>query len=109
MPTGTGRGCAEAGHERVLVTRFGEVRATRIAYRARGLANVHPADAVLNLPVESYSHGLRRLDAIERATTVRIGKRQVEQLAARAAVDVDNFYAAHTVAPGPDTDALVMT
>jgi hypothetical protein len=120
---GHGRGCAEAGHERVLVTRFGEVRVTRIAYRARGLANLHPADAVLNLPPESHSHGLRKLaaieatrgsfhdasDAIERATTVRIGKRQVEQLTARAAVDVDNFYTAHTVAPSPDTDALVMT
>lgn len=87
------RGWAEAGRQRPLATRFGEVRVTRIAYRARGGADLHPADAVLNLPVEEHSHGLRRLAAaeadrgsfhdaaaaIERATTVRIGKRQVER------------------------------
>src|SRR5205809_4187396 len=110
------RGVAEDGHERGLATRFGPVTVTRIAYRARGQSNLHPADAALNLPAEKHSHGLRRLAAIEaaggsfadaaaaieRATGVRLGRRQVEQLAARAAVDVDAFYAAHTPAPAPD-------
>src|SRR5262245_61581464 len=87
------RGVAEDGHERGLATRFGLVTVTRIAYRARGRANLHPADAGLNLPVEKHSHGLRRLAAIEaargsfadtaaaiwRATGVRLGRRQVEQ------------------------------
>jgi hypothetical protein len=91
------------GHVRGLATRFGQVSVTRIAYRARGRANLHPADAALNLPVEKHSHGLRRLaaieaargsyadtaSAIERATGVRLGRRQVEGLAARAAADVD--------------------
>jgi hypothetical protein len=40
---------------------------------------------------------------------VRIGKRQVEALAARAAVDVDAFSAAHAPEPAADTDVLVMT
>src|SRR6266540_848789 len=54
------RGVAEDRHERGLATRFGQVNVTRIAYRARGRANLHPADAALNLPVEKHSHGLRK-------------------------------------------------
>jgi hypothetical protein len=114
---------AEAGRERLLATRFGEVVVTRIAYRTPGLPDLHPADAVLNLPAEKHSHGLRRLAAveaargsfdaagaaIERATTVRVGKRQVEALAMRAAADVDAFYTARTVEPAPDGDLLVLS
>src|SRR2546421_1619111 len=109
------RGVAEDGHGRGLATRFGPVTVTRIAYRARGRSNLHPADAALNLPVEKHSHGLRRLPPIEaargsfadagaaigRATGVRLGRRQVEQLAARAAADVDRFYTAHAPDPAP--------
>ena len=88
------RGTAEGGHQRRLATVFGDVVVSRVAYRARGRANLHPADAALNLPAETHSHGLRRLAAVEaargsfddaaqavgRATGVRLGKRQVEQL-----------------------------
>ena len=116
------RGVAEGGHAWGLATRFGPVTVTRIAYRARGRANLHPADAALNLPVEKHSHGLRRLAAIEaargsfadagaaigRATGVRLGRRQVEQLAARAAADVDRFYTAHAPDPAPD-DVLALS
>jgi hypothetical protein len=70
-----------------------------MAYRAPGSGNVHPLDAALNLPEEKQSHGLRKLAAIEsargsfdeaaaaitRGTGVNIGKRQVEELARRAA------------------------
>jgi hypothetical protein len=104
--TGVGRPCVEGGHQRALTTVFGEVTVTRLAYRARGHSNLHPADARLNLPVEKHSHGLRKLaaveasrgsfdgaiEAIERATGLRLGKRQVEDLAAAAAVDFDTFY-----------------
>jgi hypothetical protein len=119
---GYGRGVAEDGHERGLATRFGLVTVTRIAYRARGRSNLHPADAGLNLPVEKHSHGLRRLAAIEaargsyadtaaaieRATGMRLGRRQVEALAARAAADVDAFYTAHVPDPAPD-DVLALS
>ena len=58
---------------------------------------------MLNLPAEKYSHGLRRIAAVEaargsfdaaaaaitRATGVRIGKRQVENLATPAGADID--------------------
>jgi hypothetical protein len=116
------RGVAEDGHMRGLATRFGQVSVTRIAYRTRARSNLHPADAGLNLPVEKHSHGLRRLAAleaargsyadtaaaIERATGVRLGRRQVEQLAARAAADVDAFYTAHAPDPAPD-DVLALS
>ncbi|MGH9117492.1 MAG: ISKra4 family transposase, partial [Acidimicrobiales bacterium] len=51
----------EAGHRRPLTTVFGGVGVERLAYRHRGAANLHPADGVLNLPVERHSPGLRRL------------------------------------------------
>jgi hypothetical protein len=104
----------EAGHQRGLVTVFGEVTVTRMAYRAPGAANLHPADAELNLPEEKHSHGMRKLAAIEsargsfesaaqaitRATGAVAGKRQVEQLARRAAADVDAFMPPGVPAPG---------
>src|SRR5258708_31361812 len=58
---------AERGRERPLVTKFGQVTVSRIAYRAPGRANMHPADAALNLPEEKHSHGLRKMTAIEAA------------------------------------------
>jgi hypothetical protein len=55
----------EAEHVRPLQTVFGTVDVTRLAYRRRGERNLYPADAVLNLPQELHSHGLRELAAIE--------------------------------------------
>ncbi|MFU8855226.1 ISKra4 family transposase [Micromonospora sp. SL1-18] len=114
---------AEAGHARGLATVFGKVSVTRIAYRARGVANLAPADGVLNLPVGLYSHGLRRLAAIEaargsfeqataairRATGVGVGRRQVQALAETAALDIDDFYASRRCAGCPDGDIIVLT
>ena len=117
------RGAVEAGHTRALSTVFGEVTVTRLAYRRRGHANLYPADAALNLPVEKHSHGLRRLaaleaargsyddtaDAIERATGVRLGKRQAEALAGRAAADIEDFYAQRRPQPGTGREVLVLS
>ena len=64
---GAPRTRAEKGLTRPLVTRFGQVTVSRIAYRAPGRPNVHLLDAVLNLPEEKHSHGLRKLAAIESA------------------------------------------
>ena len=58
---------AEKGRTRPLVTKFGQVTVSRIAYRVPGRPNVHPLDAELNLPEEKHSHGLRKLAAIESA------------------------------------------
>lgn len=120
---GAARRYAEAGHSRPLATVFGEVTVKRLAYRRKGEANLHPADAALNLPAERHSHGLRRLaavestrgsfeeaaGAVERATGTRVGKRQVEELAARAAADVDAFYAGLDRGPAEDGDVLVLS
>lgn len=113
---GVDRSVVERGHERGLATVFGEVTVRRMAYRRRGSANLHPADSMLNLPVERHSHGLRELAAVESsrgsfddaveairgATGVQVGKRQVEELAGRAAIDFEPFYAA---SPRPTAEA----
>ena len=120
---GAGRGGVEAGHERCLTSVFGEVTFSRFAYRGRGLPNLHPADAVLNLPVEHHSHGLRRLAAIEAsrgsfddaveavrlATGQGVGKRQVESLASAAAADFDDFYRARRPPPAEGADVVVLS
>ena len=107
---------AEKGRTRPLVTKFGQVTVSRIAYRSPGRRNVHPLDAALNLPEEKHSHGLRKLAAIEsargsieaagaavtRATGVTIGKRQLEELARRAAAHVEAFYLQRVISPAPD-------
>ena len=114
---------AEKGRERPLATKFGQVTVSRIAYRAPGAPNVHPLDAALNLPEEKHSHGLRKLAAVEavrgshegaaaavtRATGVKIGKRQAEELVLRAACDVDGFCGDRCPDPAPDDHALVLT
>jgi hypothetical protein len=121
----------ENGHQRGLASVFGAVRVTRKAYRAtparptedpetasapKAAGNLYPADAVLNLPAGRHSAGLARLvavevargsfddaqAAVERATGVRIGKRQVEGLTQSAAVDTDAFYAARPRKPCPE-------
>jgi hypothetical protein len=113
----------ETGHRRTLASVFGPVEVERMAYRRRGHPNLYPADAVLNLPVERHSHGLRRLAATEsvrgsfeqaaaaiaRASGQRIGKRQVEALTARAALDVENFYAVQEHTDSAEDDVLVIS
>ena len=122
-PDGVVRTRAEKGRTRPLVTRFGQVTVSRIAYRSPGRSNVHLLDAALNLPEEKHSHGLRKLaaaeaargsveaagDAVARATGVRIGKRQLEELARRAAAHVEAFYLFRVIDPGPDGWPLVLT
>jgi len=118
-------GAVEAGHHRRLATVFGEVEVRRLAYRRRGQPNLYPADAALNVPAERHSHGLRRLAAteasrgsfeeaaaaLERATGQHLGKRQVEALTARAAVDVEAFYdtRAREAEAGVDSDLLILS
>ncbi|MGH9188345.1 MAG: ISKra4 family transposase, partial [Acidimicrobiales bacterium] len=113
---GVDRPSVEAGHVRALAMVFGEIQVRRLAYRKKGYPNLHPADGALNLPDERHSHGLRRLAAIEasrgsfeataeaiaRATGQRVGKRQVEQLARRAAADVEEFYQQRDHEPADD-------
>ena len=105
---GVPRTRAEPGHDRPVVTRLGEVRVRRIAYRSgvTGAGSLFPRDAVLNLPPLGYSWGLQRLaqmfcgavsyeqahEFVLAATGVSIGKRQLEQIIMAAAADAERFY-----------------
>jgi len=93
-------------HSRSLQTIFGEVTLDRQGYSGRGLESLHPLDAELNLPQESYSHTLQRQIAcatakesfdevaisIRNQTGVTVPKRQVEESARRASRDFELFY-----------------
>ena len=120
---GVVRSRVENGHVRALETVFGTVSVGRLAYRAPGVGNLHPADAALNLPVERHSHGLRKLcalesprgsyedagDAICRQTGVRLGKRQIEELASLVAMDFEDFYETRRPPRSKPGDLLVLS
>jgi len=113
----------EHGRTRTLSTVFGKVTATRIAYRGTGVADLHVADAVLNMPAGMHSHGVAKLAAIEAArgsfaeaservnalTGAGVGHRQVQELAIAAAADIDAFYDALVPAPCTTATLLVMS
>lgn len=109
--------------ERQLETLLGRVPVQRLAYQAPGTTDLHPMDASLHLPRELYSHGIRRMVAKEAArasfdevveivrdyTGASIAKRQVEELAVRAAQDFDAFYEQRAAARDPKDDLLVIS
>lgn len=110
----------ERGRRRLLSTVFGKVTVSRIAYRGDGVGDLHPADAVLNLPAGMHSHGVAKQVAIEASrgsfaeavdrvnalTGAGIAPRQAGELTVAAAADIDDFYAA--LVPEPCTDATVL-
>src|SRR5215813_8066132 len=93
-------------NSRSLTTIFGEVDVARQGYGGRGLESLHPLDAELNLPSDSYSHSLHRQIAVaitkqsydESGTTisshtgVKVPKRQMEQIVRHSAQDIELFY-----------------
>ena len=109
--------------ERQLESLLGRVPVPRLAYQEPGTHDLHPMDAALNLPREMYSHGLRRMVAKEAArasfeevveivrdyTGNEIGKRQVEELAVRAAQDFDAFYEQRAASRDPKADLLILS
>lgn len=106
---------AEQGHRRLLATTVGRVEVARIAYRARGAANLHVADAVLALPARLHSFALRRAvvhevaagplrqarEDVARTTGQQLGTRQLREITSGAARDVRDFYAGRAQEPGP--------
>jgi hypothetical protein len=118
-------GSVEKGHDRGVVSIFGPVRATRLAYRNRREANLYPADARWMLPDDPYSLGMRALAAyhlagggygqarevIEARTGARIGRAQLAGLAEDLAAWVDDFYAQRAAGAGtwlPYSDVIMM-
>jgi hypothetical protein len=103
---GVPRRRAERDHARTVVTWFGPVVVRRLAYRAPGAANLHRADAVLNLPGRRYSWQVQQAAVryalagsyeqaqlwLQDLTGVSVGKQQLEQIVAEAARDAPGFY-----------------
>jgi hypothetical protein len=99
------------------------VEIERIAYRAPKAANLYPADAVLSLPAQRYSHPLQRMvaheaargsardaaAAVSRTTGQKLGTRQVMETAVRAACDIRDFYDTAPSAVAADGDLLVLS
>lgn len=92
---------------RVLISIFGPVTIERMGYSHRKENSLFPKDALLNLPDDSYSYGMRKLvaidatktsfseviDSVKRITGISISKRQAELLTCKAAHDFDEYYA----------------
>lgn len=119
-------GIARTRHRRrarVLKGMFGAVGVTRLAYEQDDAEALHPLEGGLNLPQEMYSFGLHWLVAeacaqssfeqtaerVQQRTGVTIGKRQLEQLAVRAAQDFEKFYACRELVPENSDALLVLT
>ena len=108
---------------RHLETVVGNVAVPRLGYQKPGHTDLHPLDALLNLPRDSFSHGVRRFVAKESAmssfdevvarlwdyTGAAVAKRQVEQLAVRAAQDFDAFYEGRRLEHEPTGALLVIS
>jgi hypothetical protein len=112
---GVPRTRVEGGHARTVVSWFGPVIVRRMAYRAPGTGNLHPADAALSLPARRYSWAVQQAAVryalagsyeqaqlwLQELTGVSIGKQQLEQILAEAARDAPGFYPAQEVAESP--------
>src|SRR5580704_835246 len=112
---GVPRTRVERGHARTVVTWFGPVAVRRLAYRAPGAANLHPADAALNLPARRYSRAVQQAAVryalagsyeqaqlwLQDLTGVSTGKQQLEQILAEAARDAPGFYPSRPAAACP--------
>lgn len=105
-----GRDLKERTHQRLqtreVETLVGTITITRPGYGKNGLESLHPFDASLNLPLERYSHSVRRraveaasrdsfddlVAEINQNTAAHLPKRQAEQIVRRGAQDFDAFY-----------------
>jgi hypothetical protein len=112
---------ADQGHTRMMV--YGAVRTNRLAYKRHRKTNLYPADRDLNWASHRYSAGLVKRVAkavavlpfahageqLTAAGGVKVGKRQVEELAIGAAIDFEAFYADRKPAACPDGVGVLIT
>jgi hypothetical protein len=96
---------------------FGRVRLSRLGYQRAGQATEFPLDRELSLPDESYSLEVRHrvafeaqrgswdevVSTVDRNSGAHVPKRQAQQLAKRAAQDLEAFY---QQSAGSDNDVL---
>lgn len=109
-------------HERRVETVYGKVEVSRLGYGTAGSPSLHPLDAALNLPKELHSLEVRHraaeqatmqsfdetVTALERLTGTEVGKRQVEELVRRAAVDFDHFYQSRPAPEPAKTESVLV-
>ena len=114
---------AESGHARQVATTVGRVQATRIAYRAPAVSNLHPADMVLALPDRLYSFPLQKAivheaatgslreaaDTLHRTTGQRLSTGQLMDTVTAAAADIRDFYQHQPSEAGSPGDLLVLS
>jgi hypothetical protein len=115
----------EPDHQRLVATTVGRVEVSRMAYRAPGVVNLYPVDALLALPQRLYSFPLQKRvvaqvaqGALRAARTSlevtcgqRIATRQLMEIMMDSARDVSAFYQQPDRAPQtkPDGELLVMS
>jgi len=121
---GVMRSQVRQGCPRRLESLFGAVEVRRCGYSAPEERSLFPLDGELNLPKDSYSHGLRErlasevargsfdeaVRAIEMTTGGKIPKRQAEELTAKVSQDFEAFYEGRA-GQGPEEtlDPLVLS
>jgi len=121
---GTSRTYGRPGCTRQLETQFGTVVVSRIGYEGQDLKRIFPMDEMLSLPLDKYSHGVRRTvveqiingafdaakDHLDRLGGGRMPKRQIEEMAVKLSRDFEIFYEL-PLFPSPilNTDVLVLT
>jgi hypothetical protein len=102
---------------------FGPVTVVRKGYSARNQPSLFPLDRKLNLPVDSYSHGLRKQCALEvatvsfdqavaridRTTGGHVPKRQMEKIAEDVSQYFEEFYQSRMVQVEETEDPLIMS
>ncbi len=108
---------------RTLRSLLGPVVVPRFLYQEAGRRGRAPADAGLRLCEDGYSMGVRRevaqlcardayapaVETLERLTGAHVPQRQAEELARRAAADVEAFYCEQASEPVPRKALLVLS
>jgi hypothetical protein len=108
---------------RTVETKFGEVELERNLYQSPGVSGLAPLDAAMELAAEKYSLEVRRIVAEESARAsfgevvelvkkqsgAEVPRRQVEELAQRAARDFDAFYQARLREPEDPEHLLILS
>lgn len=107
---------------RRLVTVFGTVSITRMAYSSPAQNSIYPLDAVLGLPARSYSYEIQRrlvkaavkgpldeaLEDLADAIGVPLAQRTAEPIVAKASVAFDGFYEERSLCLAPDSGSLLI-
>jgi hypothetical protein len=109
--------------KRSLQTLFGKIDITRTGYSVPGYSTLFPLDALLNLPLSSFSYGLQRFIARRISTTafsealtltqeitgVSVGGRQAMQIVESCSIDFDAYYASKMARKNRKAKVLVLT